>query len=235
MTPERWRRLQDARRLADMNHTAMEAEENAAEAPRITMNIDRRGQREIARIQSEADRIVGLDEAGELTGEMLARLSRIMQGEYEKNGVLDFAGALIGGGVMVGVDRAGNIVGRQAETRLTGNEGRPVTGRELLASRVQPTRQYITTGEMLRQLVKGNPPVRLGPPDPQDVEAKYYKDKLRDATASCFDRWLDVVDSQGELEDFLWKSYQYGKQFKNEGSMDLDILEGRLRWRNPNG
>lgn len=205
MTPERWRRLQDARRLADMHHAALADHSRLGEGE----IVDRLGQAEFERLANEvpADmrihqhRIVGLDEASELTPEFLREFSDVLiaQDIAPDADALQIQ-RLPGGGSRY-------RFGRFATTRL---QGRPVTGREILE----------------RQRNANTAPVIFGPPDPQDVEADFYKNKLgREIGGSLFDRWFDLHDSNVELEAFLFKCWKYGKQFEIQGGCSVGELE----------
>ncbi len=207
MTQDEWRRRRDAQRLVNY-HNARLAEDAARQEQAVRMPDHEMTPPLRSMVDGE---IIAFDEASDLTPEALAEFAKVVQRNMEERNGRDLSAMLMGGMVRLGVDMAG-------EPR----EGRQTTGREILARQLRPGGiRFIPRHEY----EKAEPPPMQGPPDPQVREAKYYKDRFDCNRSNAFDRWFDIEDSEEELEQFLFKCFKYGKNFRNDGSMDMSALE----------
>ncbi len=165
MTNAEWHRRRDAQRLMNWNRAT--AAEHTHQIP-----PDR---------QIQAGRIIGIDDAVDLTPQFINEFARVMENNFN----LDFAGMMAGDAVRIGVDPAGEP------------EGRRVTAREI---RDRP----------IRRRGRDN----TAPPLGVYVGQTY------------FNRWMDMADSEDELQSFLWACHKAGEHGRREGAMSVKEMEG---------
>ncbi len=173
MTNAECHRRRDAQRLMNWNRAT--AAEHTHQIP-----PDR---------QIQAGRIIGIDDAVDLTPQFINEFARVMENNFN----LDFAGMMAGDAVRIGVDPAGEP------------EGRQVSGLEI---RNRPTRRGLYFGP---QNQNSAPPMNQR----SRVTAPVY-----------FNRWMDMADSEDELQSFLWLCYRVAERDRTEGAMTVKEMEG---------